>query len=175
MQQCDVFFFHRHSCLATSQLSSSCHPWDESHRCMGILHKEVVSPCQFCLNPVWLRVSKTGHQKQDEHKIYSLTAWWWQCVCFVFVMNIHHKSARSDKSENLKKTHLHFLHSSIAFHFLLVHVCLCYIVVYHIVSRVHRYHQILPSECVKWAYKHFMSQKCCLNLWNPKCPGAFFF
>ena len=36
--------------MATSQLSPSCHSWDESRRCMGILHREVVSPCQVCLN-----------------------------------------------------------------------------------------------------------------------------
>lgn len=52
--------------------------------------------------------------------------------------------------------------------------CLCYIVIYHIVSRVHRYHQILPPDHVKWVYKNFMSQKCFSTFEIQNAQGLFF-
>lgn len=109
--------FHRHSCLATSQLSSSCHPWDESHRCMGILYKEVVSPCQFCLNPVWLRVSEEGQQKENERNLFSTSV---VVTVRLFCLCHAHIPQVSMVKGNLKKTHLALLPLSHCF--LLLHI-----------------------------------------------------
>lgn len=56
-----------------------------------------------------------------------------------------------------------------------VPVCLCSIVIYLIISRVHRcLHVFWPPDRVKWALQNSLWQMCCLNLWNPKGPGSFF-
>lgn len=148
-------------------------------RCMGILHREVASPCQVCLNSVWGWMRRDNNSKMTQSIFYSSVddSASVPSLLHTYTASLHsQRQAKKDPDPSPPSpsllTSLFYLTLSAA---LSGSVCLCYIVIYHIVSRVHRCHHISSPNHVKWVPPNSLWQKRRLNLWNLKGPGGIFF
>lgn len=150
----------------------SWHSKDESHRVSSTWrapHREVVSPCQVCLNPASLWLRRDNNSKSGI--IYFLLKCWWQGVCFVFVTPVYRKSAWSEVSQHRPNTLL----PSSFLSFLIIWVCSCLSLLHcHLWYdlRPHSHHHFPLWSCQIGAPKTpcYKSVSCA----SPKGPGGFF-
>lgn len=150
----------------------SWHSKDESQRVSSTWrapHREVVSPCQVCLNPASLWMRRDNNSKSGI--IYFLLKCWWQGVCFVFVTPVYRKSAWSEVSQHRPNTLPFFILSLFPYYlglFLFVFATLSFMIWLKASQSPSFSPLILSNRCPE----NSLLQKC--QLCKPKRPRGLF-
>lgn len=168
-------FFHRHSCLAASQLLPSCLSWDESHTYVPPQTGPLTLPGQLKSHLSENEWAGTTIARQKQSIFYPAVGDSASVLSLSRTLGLPQVSMVVGKP---KKTRAPFPPLSLPSHFLTgtIPVCLCYIVIYHIISRAHSCHHIIsPWSYQVGAWKLLVTKVSPQPLKSKRPRGLFFF